>query len=746
MESNYTRTRFCLFSLLLWLCCNTFAIPAFPYKVFVQTNNGKRVGIYMKGDEFMKYALTEDGYTILSDSVGWWYATMDSNGKTIKTKFALTCIEDESDELKDFKKSTPKGFIPDKPSTLFRKSYGETSNGNNTEPLIGERRALVILMQYQDFDFKTSKEDFDQLFNTLGYTKNNATGSVRDFYRFASQGQLNYISDIYGPYTSRHPMRYYGRNVASSGGDANPIELCIEAIRSLPANFDFSIYDNNKDGLVDNVHIIYAGYGEEAGASADAIWAHEYPHKIALGNEVGYSFASYSCSPELHGNNGKDITNIGVICHELGHALGAMDFYDTNYGKEGEYVGTGNWDIMAGGSWNNHGNTPPNFNPYVRSNVFKWNSQILLEEDRYISLPQMESNNPEQSIVYRINTEVAGDYFLIENRQKHLFDSAIPGEGLMIYHVHPDIDTRQATNTINSTSPQCLYPVCATYSEPSKKRYGNINSTECPFPGSGNVTTFSQITSPAAVAWNGSPSEVSISDIEANEWDGSVSFYVNSDTERPGLSSDSIVIYQESFENNADERLIINSIFGKNSWRVYAKGELNFNTNTMPEPTDGAKILMLCANKNSPISESEVISQSISIIPHKDYTLSFDIYSTTNSASQPIFKLYIEEEIGKREVYELEEVNNSWSRVVLPLEFTSDAFKYRLYGKIYNAGVFIDNIQLSTSDYETSISHSKIQDNNPPDIYSITGLKYSTIKKGINVIHNSNGETKLIIL
>jgi hypothetical protein len=37
--------------------------------------------------------------------------------------------------------------------------------------------------------------------------------------------------------------------------------------------------------------------------------------------------------------------------HELGHLLlGQPDLYDTDYSSRG----TGRWDLMAGGSWNNN--------------------------------------------------------------------------------------------------------------------------------------------------------------------------------------------------------------------------------------------------------------------------------------------------------------------------------------------------------------------------------------------------------
>ena len=67
----------------------------------------------------------------------------------------------------------------------------------------------------------------------------------------------------------------------------------------------------------------------------------------------------YSCAPELRGNRGSGLSRIGVHCHEIGHSFGAMDFYDTDYEVNGEYAGTGQWDLMASGNWNNEGVSLP---------------------------------------------------------------------------------------------------------------------------------------------------------------------------------------------------------------------------------------------------------------------------------------------------------------------------------------------------------------------------------------------------
>ena len=732
------------------------AVPAYPYKLVVETGNGKLVTIFMKGDERQKYATTEDGYTVISDSDGWWYANLTDDGRIAKSDFKIMALEDETDELKQFKSNSPKGIRPRminvQPQQYIMHSV---NNARTNEPITGERRALVILMQYKDLRFKTTIDNFKALFNKLDYREGDAKGSVRDYYRFASQGQLDYIADVYGPYTSTNDMRYYGANVSYGGNDANPLELCIEAIKSLPDDIDLSLYDNDGNGDVDNVHIIYAGYGEEAGASANAIWAHEFPHRINLTNEVGYSFSSYSCSPELRSNHGSDITNIGVICHELGHALGAMDYYDTNYGTGGEYDGTGQWDIMANGSWNDNGRTPPNFNPYVRSTVFGWNKQSLLSSNQQVTLPRMELDNPEQSIIYRIETGRKGDYFLLENRQQHGFDAALPGAGLMIYHVHPDIDKQTLTNTINATSPQGLYPVCASYSEPSKKKYGNINSAECPFPGSEDVRAFAPTTSPAAVAWNGDSAKVSISCITLNSSNGSISFKTNDEViEDPNLPSEMSLIYQESFETNITGHITVNSIAGKELWRTYTKGNFVPNADNIPEASDGRNLFMLFAGKGSQShrNESEAVSKEIEVEAGENYIISFDVYSDTNFGPIPTFNMYIEDDYGEHVIFTLNEVVIPWKKIELPLTFTGNKIKYRMLGKVYTGGVFIDNIRLYKEQETTSLNDNYKLDKLSTDLYYLNGIKIGNyvdvmdhVPPGIYILKQGNFTRKVII-
>lgn len=536
---------FLLIGMLTEAAC--YAIPAYRPKIKVAVEGGE-VYIQLCGDESCKYAITEDGYTIFRDSIGWLYAAEDVQGNVVPTKYRLVHKSRENTELKNFLCSVKRGLVPavvrKNNGTIQKQLMSPKASSKSIQPVVGERRALIILMQFADNRFTKSRDDFEDLFNGVRYTNDGAIGSVYDFYKEMSYGQLNLRSDIIGPYTAQFDMAYYGRNTSFSGGDKNPYSLFEEALSYAQSDVDFSRYDSDNDGYVDNIHIIFAGYGEEAGASPNAIWSHEMTFYQPIKVQSLY-VDRYSCSPELRGNKGYGITRIGVICHEIGHALGAMDFYDTDYSVNGEYHGTGEWDIMAQGSWNDGGINPADFNPYVKVVNFGWvNPSLVLDaEIEADSTLRLEPNE-----ICKINTEDGCEYFLVENLTRKGVFSPIHGEGLMIYHIGENIDEKTKTNSINATYPQECYPVCASSkssypSAGSITSFGDINSSGCPYPGSSGNSRFSKASQPAA--WDSRKEYIGVSLVDiAKEKNGDVAFGVIH--ENQGQAD---CLWSEDFEN-----------------------------------------------------------------------------------------------------------------------------------------------------------------------------------------------------
>ncbi|MEG2071148.1 MAG: M6 family metalloprotease domain-containing protein, partial [Bacteroidales bacterium] len=482
--------------------------------------NGDTLTVTLKGDEFLKFAVTPDGFTLLRDSENYFaYAQLNKNGDIEPSIFKAKAISLRSKEEMDFLRSIPKNLtFSDSQISIVKQVKKITELDRNTSrsfPTIGNRKLLCILMEYPDKPFQKTQADFDALFNQINYTTNGATGSVKDYFLEASYNQLNLTIDVVGPFISDYDYAHYGKDT-SGGMDYFARDLIYEAVDKADPVVNYADYDNDNDGTVDGIYVIFAGYGQESGADANAIWSHAWSiFAYADGKEI----LKYSCSPELRGIIGSNITYIGVICHEFGHVLGAPDYYDTNYGTGGSYSGTGNWDLQASGSWNNGGKTPPHPNPRTKIDIYHWATATVLSTPATISLnPAYLYNNT----FYQINTNTSGEYYLIENRQKRGFDSYIPGHGLIIYHAHSSIPYYD----LNSTHPQRFYPVAANAPSAiptsTSTSYGTINSASCPFPGTNNETSFSDTTIPAMQSWTGINTNKPITNI--NEINGIITF------------------------------------------------------------------------------------------------------------------------------------------------------------------------------------------------------------------------------
>lgn len=688
-----------LLTLTLLFSSTINSSPAYPKKIKVEIAENKWVSIYLYGDENCKFGKSEDGYTLLSDSLGWVYAEKNEDGMVCTSHFRLVPYEEETEELKDFKKNTDRDLqiqyiaaVGDNNKTM---SLGRKAS--TVKNITGERRAIAILMQFADKKMTFEKEDIERLFNETGYTEDNAVGSVRDFYSFASGGQLDYVTDVFGPYETANDMTYYGANTEYSN-DQNPLAMAVEAIRSLPADLDLSIYDEDGDGYVDNVHIIYAGYGEEAGASSNAIWAHEYPYVLPI-TMNGMRFKSYSCSPELRSNSGAKLTRIGVICHELGHALGANDYYDTNYSTGGQYTGTGSWDLMASGSWNEDGASPAGFNPYVRAYDFGWVAVENLQEEGEQTLLENE--------IMKIETGVEGDFYLVENRPQKGFDQSLPGGGLMIYHHHPDFEKHISANDLNSKHPQMFYPVCASSTAKTpieNKNYGDISNAACEFLAA-RKTSFSATTTPAAFAWDGSVVTFAMSSMRKDS-DGNIHFFLSgAGGDNPKEETeDSTIIYRESFETGLSTFTNVANT-GSLVWRVYPGSGFFSDTDLIPSAQDGNKLAMLHGGKISSAGDAALVSPSITL--NKDssyiYTLYYQLLQIDNLA--PTLTLILASDDNSESLFRtFSSATNDWERADLGIPAGRSNLHYELRGEIVGGGIFVDNISIKRLEDVTAVA------------------------------------------
>ena len=488
---------FLLFSTILM-----YAIPANPNPVVVTQPDGKELTVLGKGDERVHWCVSLDGYTLLHNKAGYLsYAQLDEYGNLQPTDYIATDIENRDIVTTSFLHTLEKNlFFSDTQIQVMHSVWeieDEAYNSSKGEKVIsGEYKTICAFVQFPEESMQLEMSSFESLFNQLGYTTN-GTGSVRDFFREVSYGKFDLVITLCGVYTTPQSSAYY----AGSSGSTNVSTMARWAAQQVAAepSINFEDYDINNSGIVEGFHIIFAGRGQESSHNASDIWSHKssiYPAVYKNGKRIEI----YSCSPEL--SSATQITTIGVVCHEMTHALGGIrDYYDTNDDTGGSFSGTGSWDLMANGSWNSGGNSPAHPNMHVKAEL-GWVTPVVLNAETTVTNMPNAAENP---IAYRINTATYGEYYLLENRQKVKFDKSIPGEGLIIYHV--SADWNKVGNCINCTHPQKVYPVCASRSTQmpgsTSSSYGNINTARCPFPGAAPTLRheFTDDSTPAMRSW-----------------------------------------------------------------------------------------------------------------------------------------------------------------------------------------------------------------------------------------------------
>ncbi|MDR1783810.1 MAG: M6 family metalloprotease domain-containing protein [Dysgonamonadaceae bacterium] len=513
-----------LTALFLFNFAALMAVPADPHPVKMKQPNGEEITVIVRGDENFRLMTSDDGYTLMYDNNKYLvYATTNKDGDLIPSSIVAKDQQFRSNSVNAELQNIPKGLTYSQNQRnsirqlekIKRNIFQSRKNQNFRNSNATNIKAICALVQFPDKSFEKTKDDFNALFNQVGYNINGSTGSVKDYFAETSYNQLNMDFTIVGPITLSKSSDYYGANVDNGVESYSRLmEFAKETADQVFAILNPNDYAMDIDGykFVAALHILYAGAGEESSYVENEIWAHSTTVNPPLDYQ-GIKFDVYSTTAELRGSGAdKTITSIGRICHEVTHLLGAPDFYDANADAGGSFDGTGKWDLMASGNWNNSGYTPAHINMYQKID-FGWVIPDILNVPTVVnSMP----NSAQNKTAYKIETVTPNEYFLLENRQKTGFDSYIPHHGLLIYRVSITDDDIY-DNKVNNTHPQKVYPVCASATvdipNSSKESYGNIDDAGCPFPGSTGKTEFTDNTTPSAKAWNGSNTVKPITDI-----------------------------------------------------------------------------------------------------------------------------------------------------------------------------------------------------------------------------------------
>ena len=488
------------------------AVPADPRPRRVMQADGTYITLVTRGDEYGHVTMTTDGYPVcFSAAAGRYeYASLVS-GELQPSGIAAADAPQRNAAARAFLKNADvSGMLAAasawRASKVRKMRYGVSSptvpGGPrramliNDYPTVGSPNVLVLLVQFSDMTFDCEDGDpkgyYENMFNKPGFTyKNGARGSVSDYFTASSNGLFKPHFDIVGPVTLPKSYSYYGKN--TSGGDRMDrlqefVKASCEAASGL---VDFSKYDNNGDGMVDNVYLYYAGFGEADSEYSNSIWPHSYNYSNFQAGSLefnGVQIDSYTCSQERNGSYPELPVGIGTFCHEFSHVLGLPDHYCTVYN---DAFTPGEYDVMDVGSYNNNQNTPPTHSAYERAEL-GWleYADLDTDADTISVLPDVKDSNR----AYRI--PVAGtsgrEFFVLENRQKKGWDAYIPGHGMLMWHIDQNRAVWDA-NTVNNDASHQRVDIVEADGRPT-----SMTTSGDPFPGKSNVTQWTM------TAWDGS--------------------------------------------------------------------------------------------------------------------------------------------------------------------------------------------------------------------------------------------------
>ena len=528
------RLRIFIFILFVFFAELASGSPAKRGRMTLTQPDGSSFIAIFKGDEFIRIKTTVDGHAIMQDDEGWWcYATFDHNGARIcsRDRVGQPAVGDIFTQSSNI----PHNILSQNARAIRQEmaiARGIFSTSKAPLTLSGIRHGLIILAEFQDVRFQHTESDFEALLTQQGYSTNGATGCAKEYFDEQFKGSVKFDFHVSDIVTLRGKRDYYGAN-GPSGNDSRPAEMIIDACKLADAQIDFSMYDDDCDGVVDNVFVIFAGEDEAEGADEDCIWSHAWYLKSGALKTLqldGCLIDRYACSSEISRIYDEDgnliesrLCGIGTFCHEYCHTFGLPDMYDTDYDDEDGWA-AGLWNttsIMDSGNQNNHGNTPPNFNAIERE-LLGISEPSLISEDGAYNLRPVNIHGE----YYRMETDAEGEYYLFECRSAlQKWDAYIGGSGMLVYHIDRKedvLDKWLTSNTVNSNAAhQCADLVEAdgrrdNYSGPDEYLQKKGNTAGIFFPYN-NINSIPSSGSPGLDFWSGDEGNLAITGIRWNE-------------------------------------------------------------------------------------------------------------------------------------------------------------------------------------------------------------------------------------
>lgn len=378
------------------------------------------------------------------------------------------------------------------------------------------QRVLVIPVEFQDVTFSHERQELELYLS-----------KVKEYFddQFTDRDGLNF--ELAPTVTLPNDESTYGAN-GPDNEDINPEQMLADACEMLDESIDLSVFDNDGDGTVEHLVLLFAGRSESEGGHPDCLWSscRKLSDKRRSYSRDGVAVDTFCYSPELGSNEGEGapMAGIGIFCHELLHSFGIPDLYDTSAPGNQAYYSAALWgktSIMDTGFRNEGGDRPPFLNAIERE-------MLGIGSARALEAGEIRLKPVQEGEWLRFETGNPGEYYLMEYRNGLGWDDSVGGHGLLIYHIdrsenltaeisgrNVKAETRWKHNIVNGDSfHQCADLVEASGASDRIRRSCTIDENEIPtlfFPA--GASSFGPFTEPAFRFWDGTHAGLSLNRI-----------------------------------------------------------------------------------------------------------------------------------------------------------------------------------------------------------------------------------------
>lgn len=331
-------------------------------------------------------------------------------------------------------------------------------------PTTGSPKVLTLLFDFADQRAPTAPSPADFAANLYGNGTTAAQAfapfeSMNRYYYRASEGLLNLSGNVLGWYNFPNNRSTYQPAAGATGTQENQaiFNMLKEAMNHYNTQgHDFAQYDNDNDGYIDAVTMMYTG---NPGAWASFWWAYQWSFFVSDANTTTWDgkkvkkFVFQFVSKRGTGSTDYDPK---VMCHEMGHLLGLADYYDytPDTAPKG---GVGGLDMMDANKGNH--------NAFSRW-IMDWITPTVVGSGAPVQRTLNASGDTtlqgDKAVVVFPSASVANpfsQFFVVENRQRIGNDagqSFMPSDGLLIWHVDATLQSNDFKYNNSDTTPKLI--------------------------------------------------------------------------------------------------------------------------------------------------------------------------------------------------------------------------------------------------------------------------------------------------